>query len=405
MLSIMLTISMITHAQQEASNWHFGYGAGLQFTHGKPVFQKSSMNQWEGCASISDSKGKLLFYTNGAVAWNRQHKIMPNGKALKGHNSSTQSSVIVKKPRSSHLYYLFTVTSSGGKDGMQYSVVDMLAQEGLGDITEKNIPLLTPVCEKITAVYHHNKKDIWIITHKFNSDEYYAYLLTEDGISTQPVISPTGNTISDGQLNTIGYLKSSPNGTKLAAAHMTSFTELMDFDASSGRISNPIKLLHDTRSFAYGIEFSRNAELLYVTLMDHTNGTGGYNILQYRVGTNADSVNDSKYVVSKGNVGGAAGALQLGPDNKMYIAFNQKKFLGCILFPDQAGDACKFELEHISLAPAKSGLGLPSFMQSYLLHQPSSGYLIYGSVLLLLFLLLLFFIWRRRKKKKQSDSI
>lgn len=401
LLSAFTCMSIVSIAQKEGNNWFFGYRSGLNFDNGQPVFQKGSINQWEGSASISDSKGRLLFYTNGGFVWDKNHKLMPNGKGLKGHNSSTQSSIIVPKPGNSNLYYLFTVTATGGKDGLQYSVLDMHANGGLGDIIEKNIQLLTPVCEKITAVRHGNNRDIWVITHKYNSDEYCAYLVTGDGISMQPVISKTGNVISGG-LNAIGYLKACANGTKLAAAHMTSFTEVLDFDHANGRITNPIKLLHNQRSYAYGVEFSRKAEFLYVSEMNHTNGTGNYTILQYQVSANPDSMTASRQIAASGNVGGAAGALQLGPDNRMYIAFNQKNYLGCLMYPERAGKESGFVLEHISLPGGKSGLGLPTFIQSYFLESPaSSGYLNYAIGFVLLLILILIFFWRRKNKKSE----
>lgn len=398
---LLVCTSMFTQgrAQQETSNWYFGYGAGLDFSKGSPVFQEGRINQWEGCASISDRKGRLLFYTNGQAVWNREHKTMRNGKGLKGHNSSTQSSIIIPQPGGSRLYYIFTVTSEGGAAGLQYSVVDMQAGEGLGDIVEKNIPLLTPVCEKLTAVRHADGKHIWVITRKYKGDEYYAYLVTADGVTEQPVISKTGNIVS-GRLNAIGYLKVSPDGTKLAAAHMTSFTEVGDFDPATGQVSNLIKLEGDTRAYAYGVEFSKNAEFLYTTEMAQTNGRGPYAIFQYEVSGNADSLMASKQLIASGDVGGAAGALQLGPDNKLYIAFNQQPFLGCIQYPERRGEACAFKEECVSLATTKSGLGLPTFIQSYLQDAGArAGYLLYAISVILLLLLLLF-LWYRRKKRK-----
>lgn len=40
------------------------------------------MESFEACASISDSAGNLLFYTNGEKVWNKNHEVMPNGEGL-----------------------------------------------------------------------------------------------------------------------------------------------------------------------------------------------------------------------------------------------------------------------------------------------------------------------------------
>src|SRR5258708_3864071 len=71
-------------AQKEMNNWFFGYNAGLDFNAGAPVFQSGSLRNWEGCASISDRYGHLLFYTDGMTVWDRLHRVMPNGAGLKG---------------------------------------------------------------------------------------------------------------------------------------------------------------------------------------------------------------------------------------------------------------------------------------------------------------------------------
>lgn len=63
-----------------------------------PIVITGSMNTSEGCASISDLNGNLLFYTDGVTIWNQTHSVMANGNGLFGHYSSTQSSIIVKQP-------------------------------------------------------------------------------------------------------------------------------------------------------------------------------------------------------------------------------------------------------------------------------------------------------------------
>src|SRR5687767_12623599 len=89
----------IVYAQREADNWYFGGGAGISFKSGAPVaLTDGVINQSEGVATISDANGKLLFYTDGATIWNRDHAIMQNGTSLNGDNQSAQSGVIVPMP-------------------------------------------------------------------------------------------------------------------------------------------------------------------------------------------------------------------------------------------------------------------------------------------------------------------
>ena len=106
---------------------------------------------------------------------------MANGTGLLGNNQSTQSAFIIPLPGSTNIYYIFTVAACGGPDGFRYSIVDMNYNGGLGAVLAKNIPLLTPVCEKITAIRHANNKFIWIMVHLFNSMHFiHICLLLQD---------------------------------------------------------------------------------------------------------------------------------------------------------------------------------------------------------------------------------
>ncbi|MGZ5245444.1 MAG: T9SS type B sorting domain-containing protein, partial [Bacteroidia bacterium] len=79
------------HAQNEGNNWYFGNKAGISFSGSTPkALTDGALSTLEGCATISDKKGNLLFYTDGIKVYNRKHKIMPNGSDLAGDPSSTQ---------------------------------------------------------------------------------------------------------------------------------------------------------------------------------------------------------------------------------------------------------------------------------------------------------------------------
>ncbi|MBK7107739.1 MAG: hypothetical protein IPH61_00930 [Bacteroidetes bacterium] len=63
-------------------NWVFGDGLGWHFTEDTIVFFDSSIWGYEAMATISDSSGNLLFYTNGQNVWNKEQELMPNGTGL-----------------------------------------------------------------------------------------------------------------------------------------------------------------------------------------------------------------------------------------------------------------------------------------------------------------------------------
>src|SRR5215468_10973697 len=102
--TLSLFCSSNVFSQGQADWWYFGQNAGVSFQTGDPVaVSDGQLNTSEGCATISNSAGNLLFYTDGITVWNRNHVPMPNGFGLMGNPSSTQSGVIVQKPGSSNI--------------------------------------------------------------------------------------------------------------------------------------------------------------------------------------------------------------------------------------------------------------------------------------------------------------
>jgi len=189
-ISILICSTLFASAQNEGNIWYFGENAGLDFNSGVPVaLTNGQLNTFEGCATISDNNGDLLFYTDGMTVYNRNHVIMPNGAGLLGSSSSTQSAIIVKKPASSTIYYIFTVDGiTGSNGGFYYSEVDMTLDGGFGNVTTpNNTQLFANACEKVTAILHQNGSDFWIVSPPDNSGTYHSYLLTSLGIEP-PVI-------------------------------------------------------------------------------------------------------------------------------------------------------------------------------------------------------------------------
>src|SRR5690606_33959812 len=110
-----------------------------------------------------DREGNLLFYTNGIKVWNKNHGIMPNGTGLFGDFSSSQAAVIVPKPESPNLFYIFTTNAFETNGGLRYSIVDMAANGNTGAVLDKNILLTSATCEKISVVRHSNNQDFWVV--------------------------------------------------------------------------------------------------------------------------------------------------------------------------------------------------------------------------------------------------
>ncbi len=362
-LILILLISNVGFAQNETNIWYFGENAGLDFNSGSPVpLLDGQLNTDEGCATISNFNGQLLFYTDGITVWNRDHAVMLNGTGLNGHPSSTHSAIIVPKPNNSDIYYIFTVDSQAGSNGLQYSEVDMTLDNGLGGITtNKNISLQTPVTEKITAIKSTTTEEYWVVSHKWESNEFISYNVSSTGVNTTPVISPVGTLVNGNPFGSaIGQIKISPDGTKIAVARNIGLSEaqLFDFNDSTGLVSNAITLLDlpDTEQ-VYGVEFSPNSKVLYI-------GVLGMGVYQFNLdaGSSFDIINSILEVSPEAD---PYAALQLATNGKIYVAKFNQFYIDVIDNPNVVGTGCNYQFEHLYLDGRKSKGGLPPFIQSF----------------------------------------
>src|SRR5688500_15733653 len=88
-LILYFFIANHSFSQKEVKQWYFGGNCGIDFTGVVPItHSNSAMVAFEGCASISDTSGNVLFYTNGVEIWNKNHATMANGASLLGSTST-----------------------------------------------------------------------------------------------------------------------------------------------------------------------------------------------------------------------------------------------------------------------------------------------------------------------------
>ena len=369
----MFAFSYASQAQKQLSTWYFGTRVGLNFNVTPPQVLTNGMgNSIESCSTISDGSGNLLFYTNGIKIINKLHTTMQNGDNLLGDLSSTCGAVIVPQSGSDSIYYVFTIGSSGqGLKGFKYSVVNLKRNGGLGEVTEKNIYIDEDCYEKIAAVRHCNKKDVWITIRIWNTDEYHSYLLTSTGLNLVPVVSNTGLIVNGIPNNTIGALKFSVDGTKLAAVHsfQNDCVELMNFDNITGVLSNPVvfkpNAVVSTLTGIYGAEFSPNGKLLYIS--SNNSPTDPSTLYQFDISSmNAATILASKQVLAQ-TYPWIGGGLQLGPDKKIYYSLWKDTSLSVIEDPDVYGPGCNFMYNKILLSKTisdPSQFGLPACISS-----------------------------------------
>jgi gliding motility-associated-like protein len=268
-IAVLLFVSLsVTAQQKQGAYWYFGYGAGLNFnsTPPSPDFAGQSASTFS-CASICDASGNLLFYSDGLKVFNRNHQVMLNGLNMNSGGGNPGASMIVQKPGSPYLYYLFTIENGlYNTQNFRYSVVDMRLDRGKGGVvaaTKNTLVFSTPVAFKLTACLHSNNADVWIVVHgyRFNNN-FYSFLLSSNGIS-QPVVSAIGFNYNSGTPS--GTLKSSPNSELIGdAICFERITQLLDFNRNTGVLTNPRTFTFPYSNLPWGIAFSPDVSKLYL---------------------------------------------------------------------------------------------------------------------------------------------
>jgi gliding motility-associated-like protein len=373
-------------ANHEADRWLFGQRAGLDFRPDIPVADPttSPMDVYTSPAVMADSNGNILFYTDGRRVFDRNGSVMPHGDSL--HSAgSTMPVIIIPKPESDSIYYIFTTFRPKSKPddpitiyGLEYNELSLKRNNGLGDLTRKNIELLPPdVASKLTAVRHSNGVDYWVVGHKYDSldmnrsKEFCSFRVTRDGVDSNYVSSVAGTAQGGFQTTkNLGYMKVSPDGTKLATAiHGLGIYEIFNFDASTGKVSNAIT---SSPAFtnAYGIEFSPDSRFLYATTTSAT-GPSGLDIpvsylFQFDI-SSGGSIFSSFDTIAVDTLGSYFAGIQLGTDGRIYVCrypFGNAS-LSVIENPKRPGPACNFTVNAADLGGKLCRNGFPNFIQSY----------------------------------------
>jgi len=321
----------------------------------------------------------LLFYSDGTTIWNKNHQAMKFGTGLLGHSSSTQSAMVIPRPQNDSEYYIFTVGSgsAGGEPGFNYYTIDMNGDGGLGEVTNGPIDLTegraNSWSEKVAAIKGDDCNTYWVISYVQN--EFFSYKVTSSGVAASPVKTVIQYNAPDRR----GYLKISPDGKKIAIAHVAGSLLLYDFDDATGIISGQkFVTIQGLADKPYGVEFSANSEKLYVHASndfysdvpeENTNPDNHFSeLLQFDLSSSdIATINASKIVIDSQNL--FRGALQLGPDQKIYRALSETyskgtRYLGVIENPENDGLACNYKHNAIDLGVNNSTQGLPPFIAS-----------------------------------------
>ncbi|MEP7197719.1 MAG: PKD domain-containing protein [Saprospiraceae bacterium] len=370
-------------AQKFNANWVLGYSINngpdssfgrlnVDFSEGKFIASKTNRVRHTmdfTNASISDSLGNLLFYTNGLEVYNRLFKVMPNGDTLNPGFSADRNedggytlvggALILPWPDNTDKYMLLHTTIDVTVNippilwewyslNLLSTVIDINLQNGFGDVVFKNKSVFTDsiVSGTLNACKHANGRDWWINILRYDGTKMFTFLFDPSGISLYKSQYLNKELVK----SNVGQCVYSKKGDKLAIfmTNDANIKEFLLFDFN--RINGELKQLEygiDSNYQNTGVAFSNSGEYLYATT-----GTK-----LYQLNMNESAPWATKFLID--TVDGAYynrkyathfAQMLLALDGKIYISAGRgSKQLSVIENPDQKGKLCNFKQFEIPL--------------------------------------------------------
>ncbi|MDI1235087.1 MAG: PKD domain-containing protein [bacterium] len=404
---ILLIFILFQLKAQHGDNWALGLFSGIRFTKDGVTKIKtkisldttsSSLEPTPRSVSFSDCNSQLLIYGGTAQLWNKHHYTLKNGffnGNQIGNFAQFYSTLLVPLPNSSRYLYYFNHAAGGPNptvnDSFMYNIIDLNQDNGNGILIKKNT-LNLHKSNNLTYTMHANARDIWIL-QGYDDRTLYAYLLTDTGLITTPIVS---NNIYMGQISypywaespnprshyrfssgITGYngnIKVSNDRSKLISTGVDTATTKLgcvweyNFDNSTGQASNGKVLLKYTDipnyTFVGNIlssSISTNDTFYYFASygenIDPSKPRPNNVIWQYNRNTGKKTrlITDKKIYTD----------FQLGPDGKIYFMdFNYPNTnLYRIKYPNKEGIECY--IEFVFTDSSYFAATLPSVYQPY----------------------------------------
>lgn len=286
--------------------------------------------------------------SNGEQIFDNQNKQI--GTNLNGDKTIDQGVAIIPKKSCKACNSEYYVITTNSAHQLFYSLVDVSANGGLGDLTKKD-SLLSPIPSSDKLIATKTSDGYLLISYDRDGKNIRTFTISAKGISA-PTLIPINpaNAISSNR----GTVKFSSDNSKLVLALPPNKVEIYDYTQNPARKSATIT----TPADVYGVGFAPNSNLLYVTVNGSSN-----QLLQYKLDTT--DINASMRVV--GTFTEKLGAIELDPVNKakLYIAKESNSY-ATISKPNQRITGtqslidAKFEANGFVSTTGNIGLGIPT---------------------------------------------
>jgi hypothetical protein len=370
--SLLLSVAFSICSQSRLDHWCIGDSIHLKWEDSNFVFQGFvPFSSHEGGASISDTSGAMLFYTDGVTMWGADHQVLDGACCLSDStfypygSSVAQSAFILPGFDSLGLtYYVFTRgNSGGGSSAVFYSLVQLDLESGLGRIADadRRIQVFDSIrSEAMTAVRHGNGRDWWIIVSDDDMETGYQWvrtrLLSPEGMSDVSSIAIDSNDEHRVHVN----LTANYTGDLIGFAALD-YLYLLEFDRCDGAISVRKRVTSTGEGYAwYSLEFSSNSSYLYACDYGRTD------VWQISTVT-GDLV--YKLPTISGPFPFIYGQIRRAPDKSIFIAYAsaavvppeepRSLYLGRIPYPDSPGSESGLDTFAVWLGGQSGTAALP----------------------------------------------
>lgn len=335
-------------------------------------------------ASICDTAGNLMLYTNGVSIANGLHEFVEGGDTITLHNDQLegfdglekqipQGALLLPSPANNGIYYLFHEEHQLLHDPLTgfmrfmipqiyLTTIDMNANGGKGKVLEKNVLIAErdSLFDKgrILAVRHANGRDWWVVIPEYYSTHLRRFLVTPEGVLPQPDIIIQEKMFPAGDPEQAAF---SPDGTKYAITgfkpeNYQRYFYLFDFDRCTGILHNQQTLQLDNW-WLWGVFFSPDSRYMYWVHTDSADVTQ-FDLWDSNWYDSGETVYEWEGFAAPFPAGPIYG--WHGPDGRIYLpSGNGVTAMHRINQPNRRGVACDFE-RNIPL-PSVNYVTLPNF--------------------------------------------
>lgn len=377
-------------SQRYDNNWIYGYcnecdnsemrlwgNATVHFTKGfiGTIYEKRGVEFDLAAMYLSDpTTGELLLYSNGCAIYDAENKLLMDtlnpGETFdswcpeQGYSYAKNGCFLpdANNPNLFHLLHIgdeYIDMYGWVTTTLAYTSIEYKNSEWM--FIKKRQKLLNKWLfrNSFEVTKHSNGKYWWVLNYNFDSDSCIRFLLTENGFEGpyyQNIPIPRG------EFDWGASSSFSPDGRVLIRVDLRTGLSIMDFDRSTGLLSNMryLPIWIDPKEIdnvqVMNSSISPNSRFLYVSTP--------FELWQFDLTAN-DIFSSFTRIDSFDSFASIFGTTffrhQLAPDGKIYMnCTNGDNYLHIIHNPDEKGKACNFK-QHDFKLPIYNSLTLPYF--------------------------------------------